>query len=138
MVVFCFHFHWKQKTVMKICLVGFLKTINFRFQCFQLRTEITFRVKWNCGDNECNFKQIKKYKKKRSQYIINFQYFYFMKTENKKSNQTYFHSYNLLKMKTVFRKWKQKIKMQTKHTLSLRVQRPFMIMWERKIKVSNN
>ena len=48
---------------------------------------------------------------------MNFQYFYFMKTENKKSNQTCFQNSNLLKMKTVFRKWKQKMKIQTKHTL---------------------
>jgi len=33
-----------------------------------------------------------------------------MKTENKKSNQTCFQNSNFLKMKTVFRKWKQKMK----------------------------
>jgi len=82
-----------------------------------LRTKISFRLKWNCGDHECSFKQILKYKKTISQYIINFQYFYFMKTENKKSNQTCFQNSNILKMKTVFKKWKQKMKMQIKHLL---------------------
>ena len=41
----------------------------------------------------------KNIKKTRSQYIINFQCFYFPKTENKKSNQTCFQNFNLLKMK---------------------------------------
>ena len=34
--------------------------------------------------------KFKNTKKIRSQYIINFQYFYFLKIENKKLNQTYF------------------------------------------------
>jgi len=38
-----------------------------------------------------------------------------MKTENKKSNQTCFQNSNLLKMKTVFRKWKQKMKTENKN-----------------------
>ena len=46
----------------------------------------------------------KNIKKTISQYIINFQYFYFLKTENKKSNQTCFQNSNILKMKTIFRK----------------------------------
>jgi len=49
-------------------------------------------------------------KKTRSRYIINFQCFYFPKTENKKSNQTYFQNSNLLKMKIVFRQWNQEMK----------------------------
>ena len=31
-------------------------------------------------------------KKTRNQYIINFQYFYFLKIKNKKSNQIYFQN----------------------------------------------
>jgi len=68
--VFCFHFYWKQKMMMKMCIVGFLKifsvkmkidnnqkkkTIKFRFQ---LKTWTSFWVKWKWDDNECNFKQI--------------------------------------------------------------------------------
>jgi len=76
--------------MMKMCLVGFLKTflvkmktgnnqkmktINSRFQCVQLRTKILFRI-------------------------------------------TCFKNFNLLKMKTIFKKLKQKIKMQIKHNFN--------------------
>ena len=35
---------------------------------------------------------------------MHFQCFYFLKVENKKSNQIYFQNSNFLKMKTVFKK----------------------------------
>ena len=58
--------------------------------------------------------KFKNTKKTRSQYIINFQCFYFLKIENK-SNQTYFQNSNLLKIKTVFKKWKQEMKIKNEN-----------------------
>jgi len=52
LIVFCFYFHWKQKMMIKICLIRFLKIfsvkmkiIKFHFQYFQLKTGTSFWVK---------------------------------------------------------------------------------------------
>jgi len=80
-----------------------MKTINFCFQYFQA---FSWEQKPHFGWNKITViinVILNKSKNTKRQKINISNYFYFMKTENKKSNQTCFQNFNLLKMKTVFR-----------------------------------